>query len=593
MSPQEHADFANNPWQLVQGELSIAPIDQNVGDIQSGAILPFNVTGYTTKPSWGEQTAIDWSNPLTNNLLAFGVLNEGGAVEPIDLVSGIRGGSASNVAYVDDDATGVYLDFTSTNPHVHLNNRNLSQMVGPCAIAVLANLQDTGNSRFLLTSDGIPNDEGAVYTGIEVFSSTTGCRLSYGDGAGAAGSNRRTGIWDNAVVDNVTTMYSWSIPSTGGAAIDASLFVDGVTQGLPDTTDGTGGAVAYSSTIFGKMGKHNVATGPMKIHLYAMWTRVLSDQEHADFANNPWQLILEGSPLHDLRFTNVGDAVYFPKSRGRTTKPSWGEQAVLDWSNPITDGILSYGVINEGGGNNAPCYDLVAGVFGSDANNAVFSDNENGNVYLDMTSTNSRVVMENPFLRTVIPPFSYAIYGSFPSGSANYHLQTADFNDIGTVYSGFALDFNGTQLRIHMGNNVGASSSHRRGMNWSAALNVDVVTMYSITMFAGAGVAIVADLWRDGVKFAAGSGAGSATTFAHSVHKGRLGSSTINAPGNYYLWGLWNRALTPMEHVELAANPYGLLIGPRIREPVEVTVGEFFAPVVTPDLVLPPWMKPS
>jgi len=296
LSPQEHADFAANPWQLLVGSLE-ATYDLTEGN---PPILPFEHTGYTTKPSWGQQQSLDRSNPLAEQLYSFGIIVDGAGV-PYDMAAERFCANLTNAAWKDDETGEVYLDFTSTFPHFDLNNPALLDIRPPMTFACLVSTQDTENVTALIQTQDFADTEVNQY-GIQMDfrmdGATDELRLHLGSGLGTGGTQYRNMIWQNVVdaLVDVQTMVGITMFKGVNTPVIADYYLDGVLGTVTGTAGGS--ATAYDpldpvGNIVGRVGDSDQsAIG--NFYLWAIWNRPLSPQEHAEFANNPWQLVRRG-----------------------------------------------------------------------------------------------------------------------------------------------------------------------------------------------------------------------------------------------------------------------------------------------------------
>jgi len=292
----------------------------------------------------------------------------------------------------------------------------------------------------------------------------------------------------------------------------------------------------------------------------------------------------------------VIDRPFFPYiARGYDAPPAHGQSVHIDWSNPLTHRLMSCSAFAQGVG---PAFNSVSNRFSTGDTNFAWDDTENGQVNYDGTGVAPHYELNDPSLVDIRPPYSMALLISAPDGDYGIsNIQTGDFSDEISNFSGavIALITTGANedVEAHIGDNTGATSADIRSINWANVMNLDIPAMYSYTCFkAGAGQVMVADLYVDGVKAAAGTTSGSGGNIGYPSNKfGRIGSTNGDALGNYYFYAIWARPLSPQEHADLANNPWQIFLGDPERQ-IEIGPASLPLPLLDPS-ALPAWFKPT
>jgi len=243
--------------------------------------------------------ALDRAHPLTHQLLSYGPMTEG-AGDPLDLATRRYTIGANNVTWKDDQNGLRYLDLAGVTPSFDLSNPEHADLALPLTLAAVLSPADGGEDGLALQTHDWA-DDGSAYRGAALRIDTTAAALdviaSFGDGGGATSADERTFTWASVITLSTPKVYAVTIRSS----TDATLWVNGIRQAVP-TTGGTGGVLDAAGTVFGHIGASTDTameyTGG--VYAWAIWNRDLSDLEHAEFAAQPWGVLLPPELFADM-----------------------------------------------------------------------------------------------------------------------------------------------------------------------------------------------------------------------------------------------------------------------------------------------------
>lgn len=287
----------------------------------AGPILFDTQNGRTQRPSYGESLQIDWSNPLTDGLISCTFFTTG-AGPPIDSVSGRFGTTIASLNWVEDSQGRVIFEGTTGDPSYALNNKELQNVKVPFSVMAFVEHPSTSANGIILQT----SRTNGVKSGVRFQATDTSLLLLCCDAGGSSSSNnRRVGVWSGAQVEDAPVMYLLTCTEGGGTPVVADVYVDGVLSTVSNAPVNAGDAIAYSDTLTGHVGDPAEA-GRGQWYAYAWWTRIVTPQEAADLAGNPYQLLVgpSGTPL------GIGEPIapVLPglfENIGHTDKPRWGE----------------------------------------------------------------------------------------------------------------------------------------------------------------------------------------------------------------------------------------------------------------------------
>ena len=508
---------------------------------------------------------LDYAKPLADALASYGPMTEG-VGDPIDLFAERYTSGANNVTWKEDQNGLRYLDFVGATPHFDLTNPSIADLTLPVTLAAMLSPKSSLHENGLVVQTHDWADDGSVYRGAALRADYVGSNqdivASFGDGGGATSADERTFRWAGVIESEVPKMYSVTIRGT----TDATLWVNGVRQAAP-TTGGTGGAMDSAGTIFGHIG--TAADTALEyiggLYTWAIWNRELSDEEHANFAAQPWESLLLNLQLNEdpaifgllAGVLSGSDFALLPFTNKPRNRTPW-----LDWAMPMTHQLLSYGAMGEGASD---IRDLASGIYTSDPVGVTWKDDQDGRLYLDFAGALAHIDLDNRLLDDLTLPITMAAVLSPTNNLKNSTvLQTHDWADVGAVYRGGVLRLDTTTDNNHIiasiGDGGGATSADERTFTWNFLIVPDRPGMYAVTIFDNTN----ADLYLNGVKQAAPTTGGTGTGLViGGTEFGHLGSNNTTAQeydGGIYIWSIWNRELSPVEHIAFAADPWDMLL---------------------------------
>lgn len=239
-----------------------------------------------------------------------------------------------------------------------------------------------------------------------------------------------------------------------------------------------------------------------------------------------------------------------------TQKPPQGIQ--VDWSNPITEGLVGCWLFNEGGGDKV--YDLSG--YGNDGTltsialppttSSGWNPGEDGAAIAFDGSNDYINCGNNASLKTTTETTIYI--RCYPRDVNDWEVQISKMNADWTTDGEYVIEFGGS------GNGILRAEYNNNGANIQLTdTGYTVNTWYSIML--------TIDSANGGKLFVNGNLVDSDTTgytlrgTAASVRIGcRFVGKSINSPANTIISKaiIWNRTLTPQEIQQLYINPYGM-----------------------------------
>lgn len=238
----------------------------------------------------------------------------------------------------------------------------------------------------------------------------------------------------------------------------------------------------------------------------------------------------------------------------QTGKP--GRGAVIDWSNPLSQGLVHYYPLNEGAGNVA--YDLCrnlnlsAAGFGS---NPVWSGGPKGSA-IACVYQGAGFVAALPAAQQISWPITIAwgfrLGTSYPdqySGTFGIIINTTNASP---YFVTSALPTTGTGTVVYAYDQSG-HEQNTGTMNW--ALGADHVCSFSVKDGSQVG-------YFDGQQIVSVTASGIGTpTYGSgaSLAIGNFSGINRNSHTLYYWAAVWNRILDPSEHSALYSNPWQIV----------------------------------
>lgn len=243
------------------------------------------------KPSrWGfdkGRITPGWDWFWSRDLLGCGALWEG-AGKPYNFVDR-RLGTFSSGASWSIHKTGPSIVFDGTvNAIVTLDSPRLAEMTLPFTLVFYGIVNDINKFPIPIQTSDFADRQANYYGAILDFNTNVAnahLEVQYGDGAGAASGNRRGLTWNNVLSFGTPTL--WAV--TMRTATTGIAYKDGASLGSPDTTSGTGGALANHSTYRGRLGSGRTANYTSSTHLmWAVFDRELTAVENKQLALDPF-----------------------------------------------------------------------------------------------------------------------------------------------------------------------------------------------------------------------------------------------------------------------------------------------------------------
>lgn len=227
-----------------------------------------------------------------------------------------------------------------------------------------------------------------------------------------------------------------------------------------------------------------------------------------------------------------------------TMSPSIG--ARINWGNPITNGLRTYWLINEGGGKTIR--DIVSGANGF-MNTPLWRNGKWGSSIFTNSDPNSPIQV----------PFNSAF--DFSSGATGfsfscwYYMPTnpgdgALYSQFSGSFPGWMLWTTGSQIRLYVNNAARVSVAQPSLTAWHHVVATWDKAVYS--------------LYIDGVLVGSNSFATAPTTATSGAIIGAYGGDGTTTPqheGDVYIQNCatWARALSPTEIKELDVHPFTML----------------------------------
>lgn len=154
-----------------------------------------------------------------------------------------NGGQSSNEpTHTDSGRVNGAQSFNGSTNYISLPNASSIKPALPITISAFIKSANVGAFGGILMNDNYNQNTSGAYYGVEMDQSNAGkLRVAYGDGLGAASSNRRNKFGVTAMSAN--TWYH--VASVIQGSTNMNLYLNGVDDG--GTYSGTGGTLAYSS----------------------------------------------------------------------------------------------------------------------------------------------------------------------------------------------------------------------------------------------------------------------------------------------------------------------------------------------------------
>lgn len=251
--------------------------------------MSFIVSDPDRKPDeWGfevGQIDPDWGW-FHDKLLAGGPLWEGGG-PPADIVSGriVEELGSANTWAAGPDGVALRYDDTASS-YCFLGLPRLEELTVPFTLILYAKINDNNEFQPLIQTQDWASRSG-IYSGaliqFNTASTNTHIITGYGDNTGGGSSARRTQTYNTEALLGQYALYAAEM--TG--ATTGNLWVDGVNKGGPDSTAGSGGAMANSATYNGQLG--NVQAGASTDADISMWAVIngtFADRQHEMLADD-------------------------------------------------------------------------------------------------------------------------------------------------------------------------------------------------------------------------------------------------------------------------------------------------------------------
>jgi hypothetical protein len=230
-----------------------------------------------------------------------------------------------------------------------------------------------------------------------------------------------------------------------------------------------------------------------------------------------------------------------------TQKPPLGSQ--IDWSNPLSKGLVGCWLMNEGGGNVAK--DLYS--------------NNNGKAYSGSLQYGKNGILVNSFNSQILLGNSYTASCSFsvvvqfmPIGNpivVNHSIYQS-YNGVGGLYLRLLTDGHFDFLQSQITDISQVAVPYALNKKYTLGFSIDATGNYK--------------LYEGGIERSRTLGTGvTAQTFALGVP--RLGTESNSfggyeiSNGYFYFCYIFNRALSPQEIQQLYIDPYGMILHPSNR----------------------------
>lgn len=494
---------------------------------------PLVRTSQPQGPVW-----IDWGNPITQGLqFAFNGANP--KVEAAFSRPASTDGSAGVTAGV-----GQFGGYLKGNSGTAGNYRPWTGITGTAAYTAMAVVKDSagrGAIRNPFDSDDT-NAGGAARnfqlrfdaTNVATFIAFNTTQSAFTSSTTATSSDNGLSVICGRVTDSKAV----------------NVFLNGVSGSTATLTGSTAALASTERLAVGGANKPTASGVPFLGEIYAcfFWNRALSDTEIRSLSQNPWQIFkpivrpypfdLVRGPVQtrESRMLGTSDGAassVAPAVLGlRSVCTQQPQQAgAIDWSNPITRGIIS---VQDGRSGR----DVVGGIFGTLSNASSISSAATG---LGVGTNYNQNQIDFPLSK---------VAGSSTAGSILFvgELSSGTWN-VATVNNGMVVRKYSGGFTIALG---GSGS------------------VYNVSAWSGVG-AVVGISWNDALArpmcFLNGKDVGARTSTntdgSNWYLDSTLGGSRVGDRGAATYWAKpallsvrWNRNITPQEAASLSQNPW-------------------------------------
>jgi hypothetical protein len=250
-----------------------------------------------------------------------------------------------------------------------------------------------------------------------------------------------------------------------------------------------------------------------------------------------------------------------------TLKPS--HPAAIDWSNPITQGLVFYCLFN----SSAPI-DLVTGTPGAPNNGPTFKAGPDGISTALAAASNQYWVFPGRSSWNTVGPSSILFKGNLASGGAYRQIVSKNVSN-GASNNPYEFRSNGGG-GIEYTRATASTYTTWYGPSITAGLNQTV-----IATFANSDLGTAPSFMLDGAfsTGTGGSGSGTVTGNAADLWIGRRQDGGTQWDGTISVIGIWARQLTNAEQIQLQISPFSIILPIRVNRAVQAPIAPLTADV--------------
>lgn len=505
--------------------------------------MPYVITSktrgfYNQKPPVG--STINWGHPLSRGMVGCWLMNEGYGLIVNDLVANNRGVCQKNTN----------LWWRKPNRYISgwdFDNDSASRFQIPN--------KPTYQSPYVSVLCVCQHDDTTIYS--RAFSKDESTPKSWGLGIGDTASLYRFYV----LIGN--TQYD-AVGTTTTPLNQATMFVG--------TYDGSNIKIYRDGLLHGQLaqagtvdldvadlaiGARGYASGAWHGAVYTamVWNRALQASEAKSLYQSPYQFISKPTnrfySIPSATTSNVG-VFNIQRKRYRTQKPPVG--SVVDWGHPLSKGLVGCWLLNEGGGKIVQ--NIAQGKTGQFVNSPVWTKDTKG-TGIKFESSNSE----------------YINVGRVVGGTGSLSAMVISNSVYWVTTSRWFLSYPSTPGDFVWGINFGFSNSGNKfGVNMRNSTVVeDISALFGIQnhCFTYNQKATTLSLYRDGILRNQNTSTGARIT---STNKDwYIGAGTYNGgvvdhyDHDVYYVGVWDRALSSREVMELYTAPYQFIVAPKRR----------------------------
>ncbi len=275
LSDSELQRLSLNPWQIFKNTGSnrvIAP------GVRPRTVFSRRVIH--RQPN--ETTKINWTNPLTKNLVSV--------ICPTSRADFVSGKHLSTMPVAPFEA-GLGLQRVSTAPSVACDKASVLGYTEDVTIAVLTKRPASGATamQFLRTGTG-------DYNGIYFGYNPTYDEIGYSQTYNTQGSRKATLNADRPSIGSSFTAVATKKAGLSVTGTDLRMYLRGKETGYSAATDGVGSYPTPSNVIEFSRDNGTTVTGTAPIALAVIANRIWTPAEVASFEQNPWQIFKADYP---------------------------------------------------------------------------------------------------------------------------------------------------------------------------------------------------------------------------------------------------------------------------------------------------------